>query len=352
MKSFEKLRAAIVGYGSIGRRHAENLKKLGVDRLVVVRRPSGRNPAFVPPEGACVVASHAEAIAEGVDFAVISNPTRLHVDSARPYLAADIPILMEKPISDCAADARQLAEEASRRGLAASMAYCLRYHPAYVAAREALRAGAIGRVLYAKAWFESYLPAWHPWEDYRQSYAARKDLGGGALRTLDHEIDFLNWCLGDPQAVMGSSRRTGALDGDADDHAALLIRYAAGATATVQLSLCRRDRSRGFEFVGEQGTLRYRWEEEKLLVVGADGTSVSVLLDHRGYDLNQMYVDLMADFLEMLSGNPCGACADLQAGVRAIEVCCQAEARSFSVPEDSRGTVTQTVDPPLNRAGG
>ncbi len=337
MKQYQQLRGAIVGFGSIGRRHAENLKKLGVECLVVVRRPSGRNPAFTPPEGACIVASHAEAIAEGLDFAVICNPTRFHVDSALPYLAAGIPILMEKPISDRCEDARQLAEEASRRGLPACMAYCMRYHPAYAAAREAVRAGTIGRVLYAKAWFESYLPAWHPWEDYRQSYAARKDLGGGALRTLDHEIDFLNWCLGTPQAVVGSSRRSGALDGDVDDHASLLIRYPGGAIATVQLSLCRRDRSRGFEFVGEQGTLRYRWEEEKLLAVGADGTNASVLLDHRGYDLNQMYVDLLADFLGTLAGNPSGAGADLQAGVRAIEVCCQAESHSFCSNEHDHG---------------
>ena len=307
MKRPEQLRAAIVGFGSIGRRHAENLGKLGVERLVVVRRPDGPNPAFMPPDGARVVAGHDEAIAEGPDFAVICNPTRFHVDSARPYLAAGIPILMEKPISDRSTDASQLAEEASRRGLPACMAYCMRYHPAYAAAREAIRAGTIGRVLYAKAWFESYLPAWHPWEDYRQSYAARKDLGGGALRTLDHEIDFLNWCLGDPQAVVGSSRRSGALGGDADDHAALLIRYPGGVIVTVQLSLCRRDRSRGFEFVGEQGTLRYRWEEEKLLAMGADGTNVSVLLDHRGYDLNQMYVDLLADFLRIFAGGPSGA---------------------------------------------
>jgi predicted dehydrogenase len=344
MKRREELCAAIVGFGSIGRRHAENLKKLGVDRLVVVRRPSGRNPAFVPPAGARAVASHAEAIAEGPDFAVICNPTRLHVDSARPYLAAGIPILMEKPISDRSTDARQLAAEASRRRVPACMAYCMRYHPAYAAAREALRSGRIGRVLYAKAWFESYLPAWHPWEDYRQSYAARRDLGGGALRTLDHEIDFLNWCLGTPQAVMGSSRRTGALEGDADDDAALVIGYADGAVATVHLSLCRRDRSRGFEFVGEQGTLRYRWEEEKLSAVGADGTNVSVLLDHRGYDVNQMYVDLMADFLCILGGGGSGAGADLQAGVRAIEVCCQAESHSFCPTEHNQGAVDHGVE--------
>jgi predicted dehydrogenase len=199
VKVLGQLRGAIVGFGSIGRRHGENLAKLGVTDLVVVRRTEGANPAFSPPPGARVVGSHAEAIAAGLDFALICNPTRFHVDAARHYLSAGVPVLVEKPLSDRADDAGRLVDKARRSGVVACMAYCMRYHPAYAAAREALGTGRIGRVLYAKAWFEGYLPAWHPWEDYRQSYAARKDLGGGALRTLDHEVDFLNWCLGEPR---------------------------------------------------------------------------------------------------------------------------------------------------------
>jgi len=358
-KRVEDLRGAVIGFGSIGKRHCENLARLGVSRRIVVRRPEGQNPAFVPPHGVRVVTSHAEAISAGLDFAIVANPTRFHVETARRYLATGIPVLLEKPISDNALDARELAAEAARAGVPASMAYCMRYHPAYAAARAALQAGTIGPVLYAKAWFESYLPGWHPWEDYRQSYAARKDLGGGALRTLDHEIDFLNWCLGSPAAVLGSSRRSGALEGDADDCAALLLGYADGVgdcpdfrrqdaapgavsckagengtvplgdtsvMATLTLALCRRDRSRGFEFVGSSGTLRYRWEEEQLRLVAADGQTASVLVDHRGYDINQMYLDLLADFLRVAAGGqPSHAAADLAAGLRAIEVCCQAE---------------------------
>jgi predicted dehydrogenase len=327
-KPIAELRGAVVGYGSIGRRHCDNLARLNVARRILVRRPEGQNPAFTPPAGVEVVTGHDEAIRAGLDFAIVCNPTRLHVETARQYLAAGIPVLVEKPISDDCSDARQLVAEASDRGVAACMAYCMRYHPAYAAAREALLAGIIGRVLYAKAWFESYLPAWHPWEDYRQSYAARKDLGGGALRTLDHEIDFLNWCLGAPEAMLGCSRRTGALQADAEDYAAVQIRYATGVLATIELSLCRRDRCRGFEFIGESGTLRYRWEEEQLKVAAADGKT-AVFLDHRGYDINEMYLDLLADFLAIVTGGQGRAAADLQAGLRAIEVCCQAESHTF-----------------------
>ncbi len=324
MKSIENLRGAIVGFGSIGHRHYQNLVALGTPPPVVVRRPEQRNAVFVPPTGTQVVTSDAEAIAAGIDFAIICNPTRFHADTACRYIAAGIPVLVEKPISDRCEDASQLVEDGIRYGTPGCMAYCMRYHPAYSSARQALLAGAIGRVLYAKAWFESYLPLWHPWEDYAQSYAVRKDLGGGALRTLDHEIDFLNWCLGIPETVTGCSRRSGALHGDADDTAALMLGYPAGVTATLNLSFCRRDRSRGFEFVGERGTLRYRWEEERLLAVAVDG-SVSLLLDHRGYDVNQMYIDLLADFLGIVAGGRGNVAADLQAGIDTIQVCCQVE---------------------------
>ena len=75
----------------------------------------------------------------------------------------------------------------------------------------------------------------------------------------------------------------------------------------------------------QEGTLRYRWEEEQLQAVAADGRSVSVLVDHRGYDLNQMYVDLLADFLNLVAGGQSRVAAPLEAGLLAIEVCCRAE---------------------------
>jgi predicted dehydrogenase len=330
VKDPSQLRGAIIGFGSIGRRHFENLERLGVTNLTVVRRPGQCNSAFAPPPGPRVVASHEEAVAGGLDFAVICNPTRLHVETARHYMRAGVSLLVEKPLSDRPEDARQLVEESRQCEVLASMAYCMRYHPAYAAAREAVRSGKIGRVLYAKAWFESYLPAWHPWEDYRQSYAARKDLGGGALRTCDHEIDFLAWCLGTPEAVIGYSSRTGAIEMDADDHAVALIRYPGGAMASVELSFCRQDRSRGFEFIGDQGTLAYRWDEQQLRYAAGNDKEQAVLLDYRGRDINEMYTALMSDFVHaLMDRKKRSALADLEAGCRAIEVCSQAELHTF-----------------------
>ncbi len=292
------LNVAIEGFGSIGHRHFENVQKLGVSRRVVVRRREA-NPAFMPDEGARVVHSTAAALAEQIDAAIICNPSRLHVETARRYVEAGVAVLVEKPLGGDLGEARRLVEMAERRGVAAGMAYCMRYHPAYALARDAIAAGRLGRVLYAKAWFETYLPDWHPWEDYRQSYAARNDLGGGAAATLDHEIDFLNACLGAPQWSLRRGFRTGALDMEADDLAALLLGYPDVALATATLSLCRKPPSRGFEIVGERGSLRFRFEDATLafLDAGAASAPAQELWREPGYDLNRMYLDTLDAFL-------------------------------------------------------
>ncbi|HVX61586.1 MAG TPA: Gfo/Idh/MocA family oxidoreductase [Pirellulales bacterium] len=321
------LRVAVVGLGSIGCRHLKNLERLGVERLTVVRRVTGANPAFQPPPGATVVHSMADALARGLDAAIICNPTSVHVSTAIECMAAGVAVLVEKPISHRLDEADQLLQAAQRSGTRAGMAYVMRYHPAYRMARDMVVSGQLGRVLYAKAWFEAYLPDWHPWEDYRQGYAARRELGGGALPTLDHEIDFLNGCFGEPQFASGWTGRSGALETDADDWATIFVRYAGGVSASCAFSLCRRDRSRGFEIVGEQATLSFRFETGKLELL--NGGDRQTLWDGAEYDLNDAYLAMLRHFLEALidhRATPIG----LEAGLQALRVAASARPAATS----------------------
>lgn len=293
------LKVAVVGYGSIGRRHVENLGRLGVERITIVRRAGGLNPAFEPPLHARIVHTADAALEGRLDLAVICNPTSLHLAAARPFVESCIPTLIEKPI---AANLRQLQAAESWLASASSsvgMAYCLRYHPAYMAAYEALQIGLIGELQSARNWFESYLPDWHPWEDHRTSYAARRDLGGGVLPTLDHELDFLHWCLGTPSQAVGWTKRSGALDMPVDDLAEIEMRFAGGVQSTTRLSLCRRERSRGFEFVGSDGVLSFDWQVGNLTWRSTSEKTVEVSVLWRGqeYDVNGMYSELLREAL-------------------------------------------------------
>jgi predicted dehydrogenase len=302
MSAYSGLTVAIIGFGSIGRRHAENLRALGVDRLVIVRRGEHANPAFAAAAAAHVVTNLQAAIEVQPDLAIVTNPTSLHVQTARALVEAGVPVLIEKPVGHRLDEAQALANIVNDRSAFCSMAYCMRYHPAYALARRAMHEGRIGRVLYARAWFESFLPGWHPWEDYRTSYAARRELGGGVLPTLDHDIDYFNWCFGSPEATHGWSLNTQSLDIDVDDWATLVVRYAGGIAATLSMSFSRQDRRRGFEIVGQEGTLRFSMEQGQLLL--CRGETNEVLWNGRGYDLNQMYADMLADVLTALVHQP------------------------------------------------
>lgn len=325
--AWRDLTAAVIGYGSIGRRHAENLRSLGIGRLILARRSANANPAFPVPAEAIVVHDVQTALEMGVDLAIVCTPTRLHPETALPFLRSGVSVLIEKPLAAEIADARRLQAAAAKHETPCGMAYCMRYHPAYALAREIIQEGRIGRVLYAKSWFESWLPSWHPWEDYRQSYAARRELGGGVLPTLDHEIDFLCWCLGPPRRVTGVSHRSGALALDVDDSAALMMEFAGGTTASCQLSLCRQDRQRGFEFVGSQATLRYSLESNQLRLRADSMDDEETAWDGQAYDTNDMYRDLLVDFLAAVVRGDRPP-VPLEAGVEALEICQQVQSRS------------------------
>jgi predicted dehydrogenase len=266
-----------------------------------------------------VVHSPEAAFAAGIDLVIICNPTRCHVDTAMEYVAAGVPIILEKPISDDLAAAGQLSTTVANSGVWAAMAYSLRYHPAYRLARELVLAGRIGRVLYAKAWFEGYLPDWHPWEDYRQSYAARRDLGGGALPTLDHELDYFNWCLGTAVSASLRTANSGALGIDADDIALVTACYPGNTIANAVFSLCRRDRCRGFEFVGSEATLRMQFESARLELQACQDRPAEVLWQEIGYDLNDMYLEMLRGALSALAGGRPPPVA-LEAGVEALRL--------------------------------
>ncbi|HET6881980.1 MAG TPA: Gfo/Idh/MocA family oxidoreductase [Pirellulales bacterium] len=294
------LSVAIVGYGSTGRRHAENLGRLGVARRVIVRRQHAANPAFTSPVDALVVHSVQQSIAAGIDLAIVCNPTSLHIATAREYLASGVAVLVEKPLAGELAEAERFVADAELSGVPAGMAYCLRYHPAYLLAHEYVCRGELGRMERVRAWFESYLPEWHPWEDYRQSYAARAELGGGVLPTLDHEIDFINWCFGPPPTTRGVSSRSGLLDADVDDEATLTMHYGS-FESEIRLSLSQRDRRRGFEMVGSEATLSFSFEQQLLRLARRETGREEILWHEPEFDLNRMYLGLLDDALSAVA---------------------------------------------------
>ena len=137
------------------------------------------------------------------DAVIVANPTALHLDVAVPAAAAGHHMLLEKPVSDSLDRLDVLQGAAQKSGSRILVGFQFRYHPTLNQARELIQLGALGKILTVHAHWGEYLPQWHPWEDYRQSYAARADLGGGVIVTFTHPLDFLRSLVGEVESLKG-----------------------------------------------------------------------------------------------------------------------------------------------------
>jgi predicted dehydrogenase len=117
----------------------------------------------------------------------------------------------------------------------------------------------------ARAEVGEYLPDWHPWEDYRQGYSARQDLGGGALLTFSHELDSLCWVLGAPTRLTAMAAHASSLEIDTEDVAEIILQFPDGPLATVHVDYVRRPPRRTLEVVGEDGVLLWEYDANRLL---------------------------------------------------------------------------------------
>ena len=320
----------IAGLGSIGRRHFRNLIALGEKDIVLLRT----RKATLPDDelaGYPVETDLAEALKKHKpDAVVVANPTSLHLDVAIPAAETGCHILLEKPVSHSLDRLDQLEKAAAKSGSKILVGFQFRYHPTLNKARELIQSGALGKILTVHVHWGEYLPQWHPWEDYRQSYAARADLGGGVIVTLTHPLDYLRFLLGDVASLWSFNEHLSALELDVEDFAEIGLKFSNGAVGGVHINYFQRPGVHKLEIVGTDGTMR--WDNADgilhLFKMPAPFGSYSDLppapvtesfSPPDGFERNQLFIAQTKHFIDIVRGNAQPICT-LTDGVRALQM--------------------------------
>lgn len=328
------MKILIVGLGSIGRRHFRNLRALGENDLVLLRSlkatlPDDELVGFpVETDLASALKNHRP------DAVIVANPTALHLDIAIPAAEAGCHLLMEKPISGSLERVDQLVAAAKLSGSRILVGFQFRFHPTLRKAADLISSGALGKVLTVHAHWGEYMPNWHPWEDYRRTYAAREDLGGGVIRTLTHPLDYVRWLVGEVTEVRALSGHVSPLELDVEDVAEIGLRFASGAIGGVHVNYVQRPPVHRLEIVGTQGTLRWDNADSGLFfhrVSQAFGTTLAdppapameQFVPPEGFERNLMFMEQMKHFLAIVRGEVEPVCT-LKDGVRALELALEA----------------------------
>jgi len=289
--------ALVVGLGSIGMRHLENLRRLGCRRIGVFR--SRRAPLHRPLDltGVAIHYDFDEALERGYDAVVICNPTALHTEFATRAAAASCHLYVEKPVSNTLANTDELVRTVQRNGLVAAVGCQFRFHPNLTAIKGWLDEDVIGRALSVHVDTGEYLPGWHSWEDYRKGYAAREDLGGGVVLTLIHEIDYLYWLLGGLKPVNAFGGTSGALDLAVEDHLTAMLVSEVDAPVTLHIDYLQRPPCRRMKIVGSRGTIEWDYYLETASAV-VDGKLKEESGVPEGWERNDLFLAIMSDFLD------------------------------------------------------
>lgn len=217
----------IVGYGSIGRRHADVLAGLGRSVGIVSRRVASLAPGETDQ---AVFHSLDDALADKTaDYVVIANETSAHAPALDVLAAAGFSgkVLVEKPL----AVSPLTAATAGYSGFA--VAYNLRFHPVLLALRDALDGET---VLSVSVQTGQHLSQWRTGRDYRESYSAHIEQGGGVLLDLSHELDYLLWLFGACRSVTALGGNAGALGIESDELWSVLMRLERAPVVQLRLS--------------------------------------------------------------------------------------------------------------------
>ncbi len=304
----------------MGERHLGNLLAIGQTNIALWRT-RGLPLRGVQEAAALPVFNElGRALAEfRPEIAVVCNPTALHLSTALAAARAGCHVLVEKPVAHSVEGIAELERALAERGRFGMVAYMMRFHPLLVRLKHWLDEGpdgTLGAPLYARASWGEHVPDWHPWEDYTESYAVRRELGGGPALTYSHDLDTMCWLLGEPALVATATVRTAALAGDTEHGVDWLLRFGGGAVAHLHADYFTRPPVRTWELNATRGRVEFDYLAGTLTrfggIVGerppATGAIAPAAEVHRvpeGFVRNDMFVAELKYFLDCVAaGRP------------------------------------------------
>lgn len=221
----KQLNVCFVGIGSIARRHIKNLQIICTKRGISLNIDAIRQKTSVikkddTPMFGKVYRDYEELDTE-YDAIFITNPTEYHIESLKKIMKYGRNFFIEKPVSSVG----QIRDAENIR-LKNDAIYYVACPLRYSAVIQYLKNNVdVRSVISVRSISSSFLPDWRPGTDYRKTYSASKQLGGGVSTDLIHEWDYLTFLMGMPQKIFHMSGKISTLEIDSEDYAIYIAEY-------------------------------------------------------------------------------------------------------------------------------
>jgi predicted dehydrogenase len=329
------MKALFVGLGSIGQRHLRNLRRLLGDKVDVIAYRALHTVPMLDEKRQVVeggsIKDHYQvrefddldkALAEKPDMVFITNPSNMHLEVAKKAAEAGCHLFIEKPLDSNLEGVEDLIDLVERKQLVALVAYQFRFHPGLQQVSAWLKEKRIGQLISVQMVNGEFLPNFHPYEDYRISYASRKELGGGVLVTMIHEFDYALWLFGKPRRIFALGGKVSGLEIDVEDSASVLMdcQY---EEKVLPVSLCldylQSPPQRSCTIVGENGRIVLNFHDPKSVFFECKTSGKIETLDFGSLERDQLFVDELQHFLDAIEGKV-QPVVDLRSGYESLQM--------------------------------
>jgi predicted dehydrogenase len=329
------MRVLFCGLGSIGQRHLRNLLEItSGDIEVLAYRARGQQITLrdnlTVEEGINLeekynvrtFTSLNEALKYHPEIVFITNPSSLHQEILKALLdKSNADIFVEKPLSHTLDGLPELVEKAKRKGIKVFVGFQNRFHPCIIRAKELLDSRAIGSIMAANLEVAEYMPGFHKYEDYRDLYTSRKELGGGVVLTQIHEIDYAYHFFGMPQIIYAMGGKHSHLEIDVEDTASILLGYNCHESqfpVHIHMDFIQNPPSRGCKIIGSHGRIEFDLINLSIVCFDENG-DVKLKETYDKFNRNDMFIEELELFLSIRRGET-EPTLTMEDGMRSLEI--------------------------------
>ena len=291
------MKFGLIGYGSIGQRHVRNLFALGYEDIICLRKIGNGNKHNLKE-----FTDMQKFLAAQPDAIILANPTSFHAEYLTKILDRDIHVFVEKPIVTTLEDLQSIKTQIENYAGIGMTAYNMHFHPCVCFIKKILSNKELGKTYSARFFVGQFLPDWRSEIDYSKSYSAKREMGGGVLFDLIHEIDLACYLVGEPiEPVTSQVNIISDLQIETEDLAEMLYRTYDNSIVSIHLDYLSRNYQRYIEIIAEQGSLRADLFSNKVIVNLASGKKYEK--SFQKFSRNDMYLDMLSAFITCLEEN-------------------------------------------------
>jgi predicted dehydrogenase len=239
------------------------------------------------------------ALAAKPEYVVISTPTSRHLPYAIDAAKSGAHILLEKPFSDTLVGFDEFKALVIHNKSHFMLSFQRRFHPFSQKIKSIINQNLLGKISKVSVQVSSYVPEWHPYEDFRDLYACRKELGGGVLLTECHEIELCYWFFGLPTSLYCTGTSVAGLD--VEDTVHLILNYD-NFSINLNLSFMHQHAKRTLSFSGEKGEITCDFVNHALDVTYFDNPEAS-FSERNSVASDDLFIEQLHYFMKSFSFN-------------------------------------------------